>query len=134
MAGKIVNGIKTTLLNQQRTWWNGLTLRLYQNNRTPAETDVASDYTEATFPGYAAQALNDFGTPFLNGANKAQMQSGLHTFTSTGSSPSNTIYGYYVTDSGGNLVGAELRAAGPVTINASGQQYNVIVNTTDTGE
>ena len=34
-----------------------LVLRLYQSNTTPAETDTAATYTEATFTGYAPITL-----------------------------------------------------------------------------
>ena len=34
-----------------------LVVRLFRNNITPSDTDVAGTYTEAVFPGYAAITL-----------------------------------------------------------------------------
>jgi uncharacterized membrane protein len=60
------------------------TLKLYSGNVTPAETDTAASYTEATFTGYTAKTL----TRTQSGATWAVPT------TSTGTTSS--IYGYYV--------------------------------------
>lgn len=113
-------------LQNNKTYLNGLTLRLFQNNHTPDGADVAGDYTEATFSGYAAVALNNWGNAFQNGSDQGEIDETVRIFTCTGPSPSNAIYGYYVTDGSGNLVWAERNPAGPVTINTAGQTYSVL--------
>jgi hypothetical protein len=100
-------------------------LRLFQNNHVPNHADTAASYTEATFAGYAAINLTTWGTPYLSADFHAWIDETLRTFTSTGSSPANTIYGYFVTKGSGDLLFAEA-AAVAVTINASGQAYSVL--------
>src|SRR6266436_3665549 len=111
---------KQTLLTQLLAWLNANTrLRLFQNNHTPVHGDTAAAYTEASFPGYAFIALTAWGAVTLTADFHALTTEALETFASTGSSPVNTIYGYYITDLTGALLWAELAPA-PITINASG--------------
>lgn len=105
-------------------WLNSLTLKLFQNNWTPVETDVVAAASEATFTGYASQALNDFGAPFLNGNNHEEFDAGAHTFTQTGTGVTNTIYGYYAIDGAGKLCLAE-RAPASFAMDTTGKQYIV---------
>jgi hypothetical protein len=100
-------------------------LRLYQNNHVPVHSDTAASYTEANFPGYASIPLTSWGSVYLSADFHAWIDEVLRTFTSTGSSPANTIYGYYVTKGSGDLLFAEI-AAVAVTINAAGQVYQVL--------
>ena len=93
-----------------------LTLRLYSNNRTPAGTDVAADYTEVTGGGYANKPLTlanwtiTAGTPTVAVYNAIQEWN----FTGTTGAPG-TTYGYYVTrDSDGLLMWAERFPSGSV--------------------
>lgn len=76
-----------------------LTLKLFTNNITPAETDVASTYTEATFTGYSAvtltssQAAGTWAAPTVS-ANLANSVYGtLATYTITASTQ--TVYGIF---------------------------------------
>lgn len=70
------------------------TLELFSNNVTPAEGDVKSTYTAATFTGYATKTLT--GASW----NAASTSSGTtsKTYASQSWSPtsSQTIYGYFV--------------------------------------
>src|SRR6266699_4745360 len=74
-----------------------LTLRLFKNNITPAAGSVFTDFTEADFPGYAAQSLNDFSDPFINSDLESESDSAVHTFLCTGtpSGGSQTIFGWF---------------------------------------
>lgn len=76
-----------------------LTLKLFTNNITPAETDVAGTYTEATFTGYAAvtltssQSAGTWAAPTV-GSNLATSTYGTQaTYTITASTQ--TVYGLF---------------------------------------
>lgn len=94
-----------------------LKLKLFQNNYTPIHTSVHSDFTVATFTGYTTATLTmaswnagvagtGVGTAL---ANKASIDYAQQTFTMGTPGTTNTIYGYYITDSAETtLLGAEL--------------------------
>ena len=127
-------GHEEDMLEAKRAVLNTYTLRLYKNNYDPVRGMSAGDFVEANFPGYAPQALNDFGAVFTNALDKAETDSGVHTFLDTGSSPANDIYGWYATDSGGVVKMACKNPAGPVTLNAAGIPYSVKIDYTSTQE
>src|SRR5262249_6769063 len=101
---------------------NTLTIRLFKNNYTPVVTSVLGDFTQATFPGYAADTLNDFGAPYINADSEAQSDTGVHTFTCTGvpSGGSQSIYGWYTEDTGGALGPAVRFTDGPIVLTGAG--------------
>lgn len=76
------------------------TLKLFSNNITPAESDTASTYTEATFSGYSTKTL----TSTQSGSTWAVPTTSTGTTSSTYGSAaqswsptsSQTIYGAYV--------------------------------------
>lgn len=76
-------------------------LKLFSNNITPAQTDTAGTYTEATFTGYSAKTLTSkystvaaWGTP--TAGNPEQIAYPQQSWTSTSAQ---TIYGYFVVGS-----------------------------------
>lgn len=74
-----------------------LTYRLFATNVTPAETDVAGTYTEATGGGYAAKALVGANWTVTGGAPSSAAYA-QQTWTFTGALTTNaTVYGYFVT-------------------------------------
>lgn len=82
-------GYNTTVRN--------LIYRLFATNVTPAETDTAGSYTEATGGGYASQTLTGAYWTITNGA-PTEAAYDQRTFGFTGALTTNpTIYGYYVT-------------------------------------
>lgn len=94
-------------------------LRLYQNNHTPVVGDDVSAYTEADFAGYAAITLNAWGGVSYAGG-VARILETLRLWTYTGT-PTNDIYGYYITNnSGSQLRWAELATGGPFTLDTVG--------------
>jgi hypothetical protein len=94
-----------------------LTVKLFQNNITSADTDTAGTYTEATFGGYAAIALT---AATWGAAAAGTITYGAQlTFSCTGA-PSNSIYGYYVINAGGVLLWSERDAGAPYTIGTNG--------------
>jgi len=88
-------------------------LRLYQNNQFPDPTDTAAAYIEATFSGYPGPVPPVFGSAFINGAGQGEIAATTLTFVHNGGPTANTVYGIFVTDSGGGLVYAE-RFGAPV--------------------
>jgi hypothetical protein len=103
-------------------------IKLYTNNHAPDQFDLSASFTEATYPGYAAQGVlgADWGVPFLNGANNWEFDNVLKTFTSTGAS-AETVWGYWIETPGGAFVFAELFPA-PIPVPIAG----VIIGVTPT--
>lgn len=100
-------------------------LRLFQNNVTPAETDVASTYTEATWTGYSAITLTPGSWSVVEGA-PTRASYAQQTYTSTAGSQSQTNYGYYMTrTTNGRIILAERFTDGPYTIVNNGDQIKV---------
>lgn len=96
-----------------------LVLRLFTNNVTPAETDTAANYTEASGSGYAAIALL--------GASWAAPVEGLpssiaypqQTFLFTGAL--GAVYGYFMTRAiSARIALAERFTDGPYTVANAG--------------
>lgn len=103
-----------------------LSLRLFQNNITPAETDTAATYTVATFTGYANITLTGatWGAP-SEGA-PSSIAYAQQTFSSTAGSQNQSIYGYYmVRVTSGRIALAERFSDGPYVIVNNGDQIKV---------
>ena len=98
-------------------------LKLYQNNITPAEGDVAGTYTEATFTGYAALTLTGATWGAAAGGSIAYPQ---QTFTSTANQTAQLIYGYYVIQTTSTtLLYSERFTDGPYSIANNGDLIRV---------
>lgn len=81
-----------------------LTLKLFSNNKTPADADTAASYTVVSGAGYANITLASADWTVLDGvATQAQKQ---FDFTGPTDAPT-TIYGYYVVNSDNVLMWAE---------------------------
>jgi len=103
------------------------TLRLYSNNHVPNNADDVTDYTEASFPGYAGISLAGWSAAALNASNKAETELPIQVFTAGVIVTPEDIYGVYVTyDPDGSLIDAELDASGPITIASTGQSYGYL--------
>jgi hypothetical protein len=86
------------------------TVHLFTNNHTPAVTDTTANYTESVLTGYAAIALvaaNWTGGASLGVATYVQI---ALAFAFAAYAGGTTIFGAYVTEPGGSLIGAELFA------------------------
>ena len=102
------------LLNH--TAGQNLVLKLYQNNITPADTDVAGTYTECTFTGYANVTLKGGSWTVTPGA-PAVASYAQQTFTSSADQAAQNVYGYFLTQLGsGTLVYAERFTGAPFVI------------------
>lgn len=74
-----------------------LVYRLYTNDITPAETDVAGTYTEASGGGYAAKTLTGSSWTVTPGAPSTAVYA-QQAWTFTGAlSGSAVVYGYFAT-------------------------------------
>jgi len=87
------------------------TLKLFTNNITPAETDTAATYTEASGGGYAAKALTGANWVFTPGAPSNATYNATQTWTFTGALTAGaTVFGYFVIQTtSGKLLWAEAK-------------------------
>jgi hypothetical protein len=100
-------------------------LRLYQNNITPAETDTAATYTEASWTGYAALTLTGANWVVNEGA-PSEASYAQQIFTSSAGAQSQNNYGYYLTRvTSGRIAWAERFSDGPYQIVNNGDQIKV---------
>jgi len=106
-----------------------IVMRLYQNNYTPVDASVLTDFTEATFSGYSAQGLT-MGSP-VEVANKAVSTATTPcVFTHNGGGTANTIYGYYIHETVLNqLLWAERFGSSQIMTN-NGDQISVTAELT----
>lgn len=105
---------------------NNLTLKLFTNNITPADTDISTTYIEVSGGGYAPKILTAGSwtiTP-ANDPSDAVYASQIWTFTGP-ISANPDIYGYYVVNADNVLIWSE-KAAGTFTPSASGDQLTVV--------
>ena len=101
---------------------NGV-LRLYTNNITPAETDTAGTYTEASGNGYSALTLTGSSWTITQGA-PTEAAYAEQTFTFTGAL--GNVYGYFVTQTtSGSLMYAERFTGAPFNIQNNGDQIKI---------
>jgi len=82
---------------------DGVMVHLYQNDITPTPNRPIGDYTEATYTGYAAEALT-WLAPTLNDAGQIEVIGTVGEFRPTASTVQNTIYGLYLTDTAGAVL------------------------------
>lgn len=98
-----------------KTAGQNLVLKLYSNNITPSDTDVAGTYTEATFAGYSAITLA--GASWNAAAGGSITYSAQQTFTRSSTGAPENIYGYYCVQAvSGTLVYSERDAAAPFAV------------------
>lgn len=99
------------------------TLKLYTNNITPGETDVAGTYTEASGNGYASVTLTGSSWTVTTGApTHADYAQQIFTFTGN----LGNVYGYYVVQvTSGKVMFSERFADGPYNIVNNGDQIKI---------
>jgi hypothetical protein len=105
-----------------------LILRLYSNNRSPAKSDVAGDYTEVSGDGYSSVTLTPEDFVFSPGdpATAAYPQV---TYTFTGAA--GNVYGYFVTRAtGGELILANRFSNAPINIANNGDEIRITLTLT----
>jgi hypothetical protein len=118
----LVNALRQSIAGG---YLNGLTLRLYSNDFSPAHNTPNAGFTECNFSGYAAQATNNWGPPVNNGLNEhTDTTDMVHTFNHNGGPQANTIYGVYLTDAAGNWILAQrTNVVPPPVMSSAANQY-----------
>ena len=100
--------LKAFFNNSWAAGGKNLTLKLFTNNITPADTDTASTYIEATGGGYAAITLTNGSWTVTVGNDPSDAVYTTQTFSFTGTiGGSGIVYGYFIVDADGVLVHAE---------------------------
>ncbi len=98
--------------------FNDPLLKLYTNDKTPAEEDTLSDYTELNKAGYSARTLTGANWTIATSGATGYAQFAQITFTLTGQC---TAYGYMVTNAGSTgVMWAERFSDGPYSIPSGG--------------
>lgn len=81
---------------------DGATIHLFKADFEPSKTTVPADFTEADYDGYASIAAV-WEAVTVKGQ-QARTATQLAHFQATGSVTQNTIYGFWIQDSGGTKV------------------------------
>lgn len=101
-----------------------LSLKLFSNNITPADSDTAGTYTEATFTGYSAITLT--GASWNAASAGSIAYSAQQTFTRTSTGVTENIYGYYcVQVTSTTLLYSERDGAAPVAMTNNGDNIKI---------
>jgi hypothetical protein len=96
LVPNVGENIALAYLTGKNTTVRNLIYRLFATNVTPAETDTAASYTEASGGGYASITLTGASWTITNGAPTSAAYA-QQTYTFTGPLTTNlTIFGYYV--------------------------------------
>jgi hypothetical protein len=123
MSLKIVDvGLPKMLDKLLTAYGNTLQLCLFTNNYTPAAGDTLANYTEATFPGYARQAVSNW-IPSTVAASVATSNADQKQFQRNATGTGQAVYGYFVLDGAGALLFAERDPAAPITLTNQGDTY-----------
>lgn len=105
-----------------------LVLKLFSNNRTPAKTDVAGDYTEVSGNGYAAVTLTPANFVFTPGDPGSAAYPQV-TFSFSGAA--GNVYGYFVVGAtSGGLAFANRFSNAPINIANNGDEIRITLTIT----
>lgn len=94
-------------------------LRLYSNNLTPSSTTVLGDITQVTATGYSAITLTAATWTVATTLGVTTASYPEQTFNITTAA---TVFGYYITNVGGDLLWIERFTAAPFQLPGSGGQ------------
>lgn len=113
------------LLNLKRVALNAAGYQLGLFTNVPALTPgmLLSALVECTFPGYARQAMTNFGAAATNASPpNADSLDVVHTFLCTGAGSADTYQGWFVVDGSGNLLMLGFSNTGtPIAFDANGK-------------
>lgn len=115
----------------------GYTLKLFSNNMTAADTDVASGYAEASGGGYVSKALSNGSWSVSTTSNPPEavytaqtwifdstLTTAVYNSGSSGVTATTSIYGYYIVNDNGLLLWAE-QMDSPFTPSISGDRLTI---------
>lgn len=107
-----------------------LSLRLFKNNITPADTDVAGTYTVADFTGYSnvtltsSQAAGTWPVPTASGNKGTATYGTIATWVATSDQ---TVYGWYMLfGTSGTIAAAQAFGGGKALVGANSDQISVV--------
>jgi len=92
-------------------FYDSCDVKLFSNNIGVSPNSLIADFTEADYTGYASQTLGATPVAMLNPEGDIAAQFPHLTFTPTGTTVTNTIYGYWVEGTGGGTGDRVLFAA-----------------------
>lgn len=100
------------------------TLHLYDNDYTPDDDTTASDFTEATFTGYAAIAIlrSEFGAPAIIAHVAYITRTPVPSFECTAGGP-DLVYGWYLLTDDDDTVIAAQRFDVPRSMSAGAEEF-----------
>jgi hypothetical protein len=111
---------------------NNWQCRLFKDDITPSPSDTASTYSsaEADFSGYGGQELASHGSwpaaASVDGKAESQFSADIpFSRDSTDPGTNNSIYGFFITDSGGALIMAERFGDAPYEMDNFGDTVKV---------
>jgi len=98
---------------------------LYINDKTPTPADVPGDYTEATFTGYAADALGTLLGPVNLLTNVVGMHCEVDFLAGVVTPPGELCIGVYLTDTTGAIYYGGWRFPDPVNFAQAGDALSL---------
>ena len=122
MPGKCPNEGEIWLA--QKALANNLELRLYVNDKTPADADVIGGYTQMSTHGYSAKTLTGGSWSVSTVSGKAEASYAQQTFSFTAASLV-TVYGYYIVDTSLSKVVFAERFATPQGVQYTGDAIRI---------
>lgn len=106
------------------------TVKLFQNNHTPARSDDESNYTECDFPGYSSQTYGTWDPASNDGDDAFSTVGSAHTFVCSGGGSPQNVYGYYVLAPDGSFMYAQRYGSAPFVMVNAGDTFSVILKLT----
>lgn len=99
---------------------------LFVNDVTPTPLMSYADFSLPHWPGFVPLNLTQWGLPYLNADDEAEIQAAPLTFRQEiPAAPPDTVYGYLVIDGSARLVWAERLSGTPTTMVLPGQEFLV---------
>jgi hypothetical protein len=115
------------MLNQNQT--STLLLKLFSNNLTPSYNTTLSDIIEVTTTGYVPATVTNSNWTVSTPSATTYAQAGYaeQAFTFSAAAFQTYVYGYYVTDTLGNLLWLERFTNAPFTVPTAGGNVGIIL-------
>jgi hypothetical protein len=125
MAGKLTTYAVQQMLQLAIANMPALTVHLASSWFDPDQISGVSSFLEADYPGYAAQVLVFSALESQQPHSPSIADFVSLTFTCTGNSVPNQIYGFWLQDSVSNVWGYELFTGSPRPMTVNGQTVQV---------
>jgi hypothetical protein len=128
IAASLLAGMLAAMLTRPgAALMSALKVHLYTAGPSPIKPIQApTDFTEATFTGYAAVTLAALSGPIITPRGTCEALFGNASFVATGATPANTILGYWLDDGSTNFFAGEAFPT-PIPIAAIGNFIDLAV-------